>query len=564
VSLDTTPQVAKPSRIEHYRAVLVQFDLQKHSEWVKESQALETVLAKTELALAIARLMEEQSLIELTWAGDGGLYYARADEPGILAKTIRAATAAVRYFYEWRDKALDRQALEIRASVHVTRRDLYETTVVQDGRERKYVTSVDLNLFMKHERELGIPGCIAVTREAIKEYMTGSDEEWPTLLRNDAYERSVLPAWTKPIFSAARYVVVRPRINLASTEAFLLWLSTEAASTGRDLSYAGDIEPRDKIVSQLDRALVLQGFPLLAKTKYVLKHLPAVHSDWDVQVRNDLKKCASEVVSKLNRKDRVDSVRANPFRVRLPLPGAPIAEIEHFDGPFSETRAANQLLEQRDRSSSRTIFGMTISEGAELNHRSFPSILAVAAVVTTADHYLILGKRTKRGAASNPSSWSCTFERGMAAGETVEECARRGLSEELLGNFSLADAAVYEFAGAFLEDDVMNVNVLTFIELPYTLEQVVKQWRQIGANARLDLVAALNMRDNPTKFFVDCLNQATAEPLGLYAKDGLKRVLGFARSPAQPVFDRREEFKWEGTSLLRLAAAVWRQDAERS
>ena len=144
---------------------LLQCDIAGHSRWFKKVSkhppglGHDATIVKKALAMKILEALPTY-FDEVYWAGDGGLY-AALDKPAEVNadSVVSAARRLLDVFKEWRssgDPALTLDELKLRISCH--------NCFVWGGNDPRYWASVELNMFIKHERDLSHPDAISITQ----------------------------------------------------------------------------------------------------------------------------------------------------------------------------------------------------------------------------------------------------------------------------------------------------------------------------------------------------------------------------------------------------------------
>jgi hypothetical protein len=75
-----------------------------------------------------------------------------------------------------------------------------------------------------------------------------------------------------------------------------------------------------------------------------------------------------------------------------------------------------------------------------------------------------------------PGHWSFSFEEQLKPGESVADCIRRGLREEILGK-SPAEVSTMRLLGAILEKRFLNLAFIVLVDIPMTLDEIASEWR---------------------------------------------------------------------------------------
>ena len=159
---------------------ILQVDIVGHSRWVKEIGWSEARDHKVELADAIEKVVTSDNVFhKMHWAGDGGVFVALAQDasdgsqrsqPG---RWIKAATDSLTTFKLWSEAHPRRNRLALRVSLHKAQVFVHSDPALWH--------SEDLNVFLKKERDIAIPGFIVITDEIFKALSTEDRNKWESL-----------------------------------------------------------------------------------------------------------------------------------------------------------------------------------------------------------------------------------------------------------------------------------------------------------------------------------------------------------------------------------------------
>jgi nicotinamidase/pyrazinamidase len=143
------------------RMVLLQVDIAGHSRMTSQFATDQVMEAKLELAARLEEHLELLGFKGVFWAGDGGLFAARADDATHFShalvdawRRIQVALKVVNDRYQM--QAFSGKRVELRTSAH-----LADVTV---HRHPRYWHSEGINFFAKHERNIGARSAFRITR----------------------------------------------------------------------------------------------------------------------------------------------------------------------------------------------------------------------------------------------------------------------------------------------------------------------------------------------------------------------------------------------------------------
>lgn len=313
---------------------LLQCDLARHSPWfaicLREGRGREATRAKTNLAEAIRQKLVAMGFDRVFWRGDGGVYAAK-QEGTSGDKLVTGALAVRETFQTWQSEQefgnLNLGQLAIRLSCH--------SCNVWIGQNPEYWTSDDLNLFVKHERDISHENTLAITESVFQDLEEFRD-------RFADYSHAVAVGNPKPQEWIVRYDKdVTPKDDLETTsewfrKEFPAQVTTDAILAAESQRFA------------MGEAIVLQVSPSPEDSVTVdfeevdavefgsLEDLPT-WKDEEQRVLNDLRQADDP-------RKRVDTEKASPVALRLPITDFPIAKISYFPVRYSKARSFLTVL----------------------------------------------------------------------------------------------------------------------------------------------------------------------------------------------------------------------------
>jgi len=187
----------------------------------------------------------------------------------------------------------------------------------------------------------------------------------------------------------------------------------------------------------------------------------------------------------------------------------------------------------------------------QVNGIEYPSILCMHMLIRTAptrtgERFVMLCQRNERGPEGffHEGKWSCSIEEQVTPGETIERCVQRGISEELLGSQASEHLEV-KVVAAFLERVLLNLTLLTVVDIPMSYEDIVERWLRdaIDKDEHRQLVA-FPLRK---KLVVECLKSGQLGP----------NVRNACVVSDKQTFSSTTKWDLHPTSPLRLATALW-------
>ena len=225
----------------------------------------------------------------------------------IAVKAIEAAEDAFAIFAEWRSKKPDREKLRLRCSIHFT--------AILITRYPGYWTSDDLNLFAKHERDIGLAGTVAITK-VIREHL--SDKFEKKFPEKTLRELINIKAPKDSRFSKVYHMPIESELQLAQSAEQRLsdWLK-KIIIDDMQLEQRKDIGPKDYVKFILDGAALIFASPT-TETNYAvelkkietggpLKTLPLNDEE-----RKRYKELIEKVQAEANKSEQGDTWKVSP------------------------------------------------------------------------------------------------------------------------------------------------------------------------------------------------------------------------------------------------------------
>jgi hypothetical protein len=140
---------------------MLQVDVHGHSA-LAEMMAPDLIMeAKIDLACRLEKELGSRSFRSISWAGDGGVFSIQCGCPTDVDAAIEGGEAVFRVLRglnaRFRTRFPDGITLPLRVSAHFA-----SVLTVADPR---FWHSSEMNFFMKHERDLAVPGCFTITKD---------------------------------------------------------------------------------------------------------------------------------------------------------------------------------------------------------------------------------------------------------------------------------------------------------------------------------------------------------------------------------------------------------------
>jgi hypothetical protein len=528
---------AKNNGFELKACVLLQVDLEGHSAWMaNESSKPEVARKRMEFAKQLGKSVTKYGFRLLSWKGDGGVYEAAQDRRGDVDFAVDAASAAAESFAKWRNEDTSRSPLRLRVSIHLAS-DVY--THAQEG----YWSSDDLNVFLKHERAIGVSGTIAVTH-AVYRHLTSSTQKRFGIERDRTFGTAGQTLITK-IYHAA--IPAEAALNQHDRLGFFEWVNSLRLPGA--LTDDPDVGPASCRRLSLDGASFLFVAPdpdsplsldLVSRDGPAAPSLTESETSIWTNLQADLKEWARSAA-------KGDGRKVSALRVIQPLSDIPLAKIEYCVESWSRARSFHRLLEMNPAVGARLAANVLDVQKDGLAH---PGIACCHLIIRTADagmpHVLLCQRQTKgRDGAYHAGLWSISIEEQLQPSETIESCVLRGLSEELLGQQGTAGITSH-VVGVVVEKSILNLSIIVLVDVPLTLTALKETWRTAIDKDEHCQLATLAL-DN------DVLKQ-------LAHSKSLTSEIRARMKPAYPEdFEKNDQWKLHPTALARAAMYAWAQ-----
>lgn len=518
--------------------LLLQIDLENHSSWYASADSLpEATEARADLADRLKKALQRLGFDLLSWKGDGGVYIAPPERGnGNWDFAVDAAVAASKEFGRWRSASGDRAALRMRMSLH------YAPDVFAH-KNLGYWASETLNSFIKHERDIGVSGTLAVS-DVVFRHLT------PRAQSRFSVSRVRRLAGMSTVHYAA--LAEEALANRENGLGFFEWLSRQnLPCVCWSDPYIG---PAESFRVSVHESSVLAAAP--QPDSPLSTSFFRTNSDAELHLTKAEEAAWTErqqaISNQSMRSGRGDEKKVSVHRISRPLIDIPLVDMEYEIETWSRARSFHRLLEDNPsllmRISPQAL--AILDDGSAV-----PGIACCHMVVQTADQIdgvrtLLAAQRQTKGVENiySPGNWSISCEEQMRPGEDVEACARRGMAEELLG--SHADVGLsFRVLGLILERKILNIAIIVLVDVPLTFDEIVNSWKlSVDKDEHRQLA-----HFKPTSTMLSLL----AGGAGVIPEAA--RVLLTPSHPA--TFEGTTDWLIHPTSLARLSFATWAQSS---
>jgi hypothetical protein len=467
--------------------VLLQVDLEGHTSWMGNAKSkADVAVARFHFAQVMRECLEKKGFTLLSWKGDGGVYHSAPTKPDF-DFAVEAAESSVNAFWTWRAGSQDRKVLRFRISIH------YAPDVYMHPSESGYLASDDLNLFLKHERDFGVSGTLAVT-QAVFRHLSGQTQGRFQTQRSCSF--GVRPG--ESLISSVHYLTLSSEVdshNVADLN-FFEWVAGLhlPRPTKQDLI----VGPSSLSRLTLDGAAFLYATPHPDSPVFVELTAEGRRQPLTLGIERDAEwtELEEELRYYVNKGSHGDGRKVSPLRLVRPISEVPLVKVEYCVEKWSHIRAFHRLVEKYP--SIRERFANTaldVQQGF-----SYPGIVCCHIVVRTADAgtpRVLICQRQQRGHDSTyyPGNWSISIEEQLMPDESINTCVSRGISEELVGQTAAAGVTSRVLA-AVLETSILNLAFLVLVDIPLTFDQIVQRWSISTDKDEHRQIAALDLDRN--------------------------------------------------------------------
>jgi hypothetical protein len=515
---------------------LMQVDLQNHSVWASDLTWPDVREARRDFKRRLNDNLKRFGFICSHWAGDGGLFVAPVSKVGahraVPAKDVLAAAYKTeKIFSDWEAKETDRSKLSLRVSLH-------KTSIAIDDDPGNWF-SVELNCFMKYERDLAMAGAISMTEPVYKSLPGALKRPWfPTSVQvGDTLTWKVY--WNR-----------KQKEDLERTT-FVRWLSnSKYASPGRlaaqlPHSREGILACGDCIVLVAPVSSV--GF----ENKIELQQMAEVR--WDKNVPLPSRSAIGH-----------DFIKLCPIVVLRPLTDSPKMVIQYVPVWYKWVREFGRKI-SNDESGKLRLQYATRALSLDRSEDAIPDLLCSHIVVIvddvkTKDSWLLVCQRAEKEGQLDfeIGSWSVSIEEQYRPAlnvvdghkefydSSVHESVVRGIREEL--GVSEKIALKVETHCLFVEATELRSAILAVARLSLPIDNFKK-----GAQSALDrgeIQSAALLPLTPSN--IDTLLDSEIVP---------EQFLNSRARWIRGKIDSKSRKHWHTSSKLRLALASWLLDS---
>ncbi len=536
---------------------LVQCDLADHSAWfdrqVNDGRGIEATVAKRQLADDIEKRLKKIGFAQVFWRGDGGLYAApkglnlfTADEAVNAARGIRKVFLA----WQLRDQFTKITLTDVGLRISCHECDVWVSE------NPAFWSAVDLNLFLKHERELAITGTVAITQKVFEALDTNRDGFDKRISRHARlgngqvwkvyYDKSLPVAeqmensisWFKRMFNTKNDTTVT-----CGSQRFTL-----KGSIVLCLSHS----PLESLSVEFQR-VSSQGFGKLESDERWKRAESELVADLMGNAKFEKDSDREKLLADLDRE------KLCPFRLHLPGLDFPLARIEWFPVKFSRARSFMQVLVPNQNNELWERYAKAVADyepGTNTPNR--PGILATHIVLVSdpgnGHPFVVLCQRSRKQqehVGLHLGQWSASIEEQVVPSDDyVDVAAKRGLVEELLinypGSFSTTVSAV------FLERGILNLTAGVVCRTTLTFEQIHESWQESLDRDEHSQVVALPLERDLIRGCIE------AESLTEEAQERCVKSPDFLN-----FWQNCGEWRLHPTSAFRLALALWNDEGLR-
>jgi hypothetical protein len=524
--------------------LLLQVDLANHSHWfLKCEDKPKAVKLKQKLAEKLRCVAEEFKFDELYWAGDGGIYVAKQMSVSDNNHVVDAADGILYKFEDWRKKHSPFcDELELRVSAH---RDDQIYIHPHSG----YWTGQGLNTFIKEERKIARPRVIAVTNP-LRSTLTGTVADRFPLSPSQPLSvhnfNGTIDEWHIH-YDKKGYRPISPALKNYTLTAWIANLAINSPNL---------VGPMSAIRTHIGGATLLQGIE--SPDSHLVIALKHLSSRPDYTLTNEesklLNEKKSQVSAELKERKQEDQERLSTVGIIYPISDFPVMEIEYYPERYSFVNGFHVLLRENP-----AIWNRIAPFVADFANCRIPGILVTHIAVITASEYnpnlmrkcrhLIACQRQNKvvsTGAYSPGNWGTSIgEQVSLSDESVEDCVRRGIREELLGATASNDIMEIFPIATLIEHPVLNLGLLYIVEVSNTYLEVVRKWQTeaIDKNENMQIIA-LPIDDN---ILLPCIRE---EKLTDYARKNSLVI-------DQDTFRLTDRWDIHPSTPLRMAATLW-------
>lgn len=265
------------------------------------------------------------------------------------------------------------------------------------------------------------------------------------------------------------------------------------------------------------------------------------------QIQNDLMKT-----------NLPDYHKVSPTEIVRPFTENGLITIKYYEDRWSNARAFHFLLKEDVHLHNAIAKNVLAVE--KPGSLGFPGIVCCHIVVRTADQgiprVLLCQRQSETKGRPNhyhPGRWSLSVEEQVKPGESLYDCVKRGLKEELLGDManklSRDDTVSFpdiRLVGAIIEKSILNVSLIVLVDLPIAGREIPQYWQLATDKHEHRQLASLALDTESLKLLADS-----------GTLDDRLRNSGLITPFFRDVFDDNDVWDLHPTSLARAAMCVF-------
>jgi hypothetical protein len=451
---------------------------------------------------------------------------------------VYAADAAFEYFARFKRDAIDAQDLSLRATATIAKTLLHP--------EASHWLGVELNEFLKYERELGLSGAFVITQKLCRE-IAATQRRFPHARGVRLPNGSEISTYTDQN---------HPFALTESPKRFMTWLKKNA-----DQLPPADYHPKGMLEKHVAIGNAVVVDTALSEAGYYRAHL--IQTEFPESGFQSLVEPFKDDWERLKAtSSHLTGTKAPVLRVTPPVSDDPTLYIEYASIGYNIIRPFHKLVQDN------LVIRTTLSEQAFMFQHSagrrMPGALAVDAAIIFdekpskdlpgKEHYLLLAHRVYRESGYYPNCWSASFEEQFApvksewggkihpADGTMNDTAIRGLREEFLSE-SYTGIISVAFQAVFVDLQNLNLQLLAAISLPETSFSDIRELWSSGQavdSSEHDVLAAIKLEP-----------QTLRKALSAEGPDG---SIAFISDSA---LESAVKDHWHPRSQARIACCLW-------
>jgi hypothetical protein len=515
---------------------LIQCDLANHSKWIRSCAAAGSIPAAFEarqrFAEAAGAAIKPWGFTRMFWRGDGGVFFA-PQETAKADETVEAARAVRDAFLTWQANqeyaSLGVKGLAVRISCH--------HCLVWGGADCEYWTSDDLNQFTKFERQIAQHDAIAVTGE-LAQFLVKEKHAFGRVSKTVLVEDPEGPGRYWRVFYDAEITPSR------STREAGDWFTQNCGAR-----YDGSVVAESQRFTIGD-SIVVYVPPIPTQSIDIEFTRQDTNTFDELDQLEEWRQCEQEILSTLSLatqpREKVDREKVAPLRLRMPLEDFPLAKVTYTPMRFSRARSFLRVLENR----ANGIWSRLAAKGIDYEERApLRPGMAGAHMLLRTDNPKPMAVLAQRSRRQDPESgiqlgqWSASCEETMSPDDgSIEQTARRGLKEEILGDEALR--ASLRASAIFIERNHLSLCIAMVCHTDLSLPEIVDCWRKCRDHDEHSQLVGLPLEPSLIK---ECIAQDK------FTDKARQQCLVVDK----PRWENTQGWEFVTTSAFRLALALW-------